>query len=61
LEEGMVFTLEPRLTVHLHGVATIENMVVVTASGTEYLSTPQRKLILISAKRRKNFSKQFPK
>jgi Xaa-Pro aminopeptidase len=49
LEERMVFTLEPRLTVQGYGVATIENMVVVTATGTEYLSTPQKKLILISS------------
>jgi Xaa-Pro aminopeptidase len=53
LEEGMVFTLEPRLTVERYGVATIENMVVVTASGAEYLSTPQKKLLLIKpAKKR---------
>jgi len=49
LEEGMVFTLEPRLTVADRGVATIENMVVVTSQGTEYLSTPQKKLILIKS------------
>lgn len=47
LEQGMVFTIEPRLTVPNHGVVTIENMVVVTAQGTEYLSTPQEELILI--------------
>jgi len=47
LEEGMVFTLEPRLTVEGYGVATVENMVVVTATGAEYISTPQTQLILI--------------
>jgi Xaa-Pro aminopeptidase len=47
LEEGMVFTLEPRLTIANYGVATIENMVVVTSTGAEYISTPQKKLILI--------------
>ena len=47
LEEGMVFTLEPRLTVEGCGVATVENMVVVTATGAEFISTPQTKLILI--------------
>jgi Xaa-Pro aminopeptidase len=61
LEEGMVFTLEPRLTVQGYGVATIENMVVVTATGTEYLSTPQRKLILIKSAKRKKNSKQHPR
>jgi Xaa-Pro aminopeptidase len=47
LEPGMVFTIEPRLTVPGRGIATIEEMVVVTASGAEYLSTPQKGLILI--------------
>jgi Xaa-Pro aminopeptidase len=46
LEEGMVFTIEPRLTVPEYGVVTIENMVVITADGAEYLSTPQTDLIL---------------
>lgn len=47
LEAGMVFTLEPRLTVPGYGIATVEDMVVVTGSGAEYLSTPQKELILI--------------
>jgi Xaa-Pro aminopeptidase len=47
LEKGMVFTLEPRLTVPDRGVATIEEMVVIIDSGAEYLSTPQKDLILI--------------
>ncbi len=47
LEEGMVFTLEPRLTVPGYGVATIEEMVQVTAHGAKYLSKPQTKLIVV--------------
>lgn len=47
LEEGMVFTIEPRLTVPGYGVATIENMVVITSDGAEYISTPQTKLLYI--------------
>ena len=47
LEEGMVFTLEPRLTIPERGIATVEEMVVVTATGAEYLSTPQTTLRLV--------------
>jgi Xaa-Pro aminopeptidase len=47
LEEAMVFTIEPRLTVPERGVATIEEMVVVTRNGTEFLSNPQTQLILV--------------
>jgi len=47
LEKGMVFTLEPRLTVPGRGIATIEEMVVVTDKGAEFLSKPQKELVLI--------------
>ena len=47
LEEGMVFTLEPRLKVPDHGIATIEEMVIIKKDGAEFLSKPQKKLILI--------------
>jgi len=47
LEANMVFTLEPRLTVKNRGVATIEEMVIITENGAEFLSTPQTELILI--------------
>ena len=47
LEPNMVFTLEPRLTVPKRGVVTIEEMVVVTDQGADYLTTPQKELILI--------------
>ena len=48
VEAGQVYTLEPRLTVKGHGVATIEEIVVVTENGCEFLSKPQEKLIVIS-------------
>jgi Xaa-Pro aminopeptidase len=49
LEEGMVFTIEPRLTVAEFGVVTMEEMVLVTHDGAEYLSRPQTTLRLIDA------------
>jgi Xaa-Pro aminopeptidase len=58
LEEGMIFTLEPRLTVPEYGVATIENMVIVTATGAEYLSKPQKNLVLIGRGREKKSVKR---
>ncbi len=47
VEAGMIFTLEPRLTVPGRGVVTMEEMVLVRDQETEYLSTPQLELLLI--------------
>lgn len=46
LEEGQVFTIEPRLYID-EGVVTIEEMVVITKDGAEWLSPPQREIYLI--------------
>ncbi len=48
IEAGMVFTIEPRLTVPGFGIATVEEMVVVTSKGAEFLSRPQTQLIFVS-------------
>ncbi|GAB4364105.1 MAG: Xaa-Pro peptidase family protein [Calditrichia bacterium] len=49
LEKGMVFTIEPRLPVPKRGIVTIEEMVVVTDSGADWLSHPQKTLWIISS------------
>jgi len=47
LEAGMVFTIEPRLTVPGRGVVTIEEMVVVTKDGAEWMGRPQKDIVLV--------------
>ena len=49
LEENNVFTIEPRLPIKDHGIATIEEIIVVTKNGCEYLSEPQKEIYLISS------------
>jgi Xaa-Pro aminopeptidase len=43
LQEGMVFTIEPRLNMTKGGIAAVEEMVLITKSGVEWLSNPQKK------------------
>ena len=47
LEEGQVFTIEPRLYLEKQGVVTIEEMVVITKDGARWLSKPQTEIFLI--------------
>jgi len=47
LEEGQIFTIEPRLYLKEYGVITIEEMVVITRNGAEWLSNPQKEIYLI--------------
>lgn len=46
LEEGQVFTIEPRLYLE-QGVVTMEEMVIITKDGAEWLSEPQKEIYLI--------------
>jgi Xaa-Pro aminopeptidase len=47
LEVGNVFTIEPRLTIEGFGIATIEEKIVVTENGCEWLSPIQTEIILL--------------
>jgi len=47
IEQGQVYTIEPRVTCNGFGVATIEEEVVVTETGCEFLSPRQTELYII--------------
>lgn len=49
VESGQVYTIEPRITVSGHGIATVEEIVVVTDDGCRFLSDRQTDLILCRA------------
>lgn len=49
IESGQCFTIEPRLTVEGHGIATCEDIVAVSERGAEFLSRPQERLWLVTA------------
>ncbi|MGQ9617814.1 MAG: M24 family metallopeptidase [Candidatus Aminicenantia bacterium] len=47
VEEGNVFTLEPRINLPEFGVVSIEEIVVVEKTGSRFLSTPQEEIFMI--------------
>ncbi|MFC2079741.1 M24 family metallopeptidase, partial [Candidatus Bipolaricaulota bacterium] len=47
VEPGNVFTLEPNLKTESFGMISLEEDVLVTETGCEFLSTPQRELICV--------------
>ena len=47
VEAGQVYTIEPRINVKGHGVATVEEIVVVGPQGCEFLSDRQTELYIV--------------
>jgi len=47
IEKNNIFTIEPRLPIKDYGIATIEEIIVVTEDGAEYLSEPQKEIYVV--------------
>lgn len=47
LEKNQLFTIEPRLTIKNYGIATVEEIVLITEDGCEFLSDRQTEIFLV--------------
>ena len=47
LEKNQLYTVEPRLTIKDYGIATVEDIIVITEDGCEYLSPRQTDIFLV--------------
>lgn len=47
LEKNQLYTVEPRLTIKDYGIATVEDIIVITDDGCEYLSPRQTDIFLV--------------
>lgn len=47
IEEAQVYTVEPRLTIEGYGIATVEEEVVITKDGCEFISPRQEEIYII--------------
>jgi Xaa-Pro aminopeptidase len=47
IEKNNIFTIEPRLPIKDYGIATIEEIIVVNEDGAEFLSEPQKEIIVV--------------
>jgi Xaa-Pro aminopeptidase len=49
VEKNQLYTIEPRLTIKEYGIATIEEIVVITENGCKFLSPRQKEIYLIKS------------
>jgi Xaa-Pro aminopeptidase len=47
VEESQLYTIEPRLPIKDYGIATVEEIVVITKDGCEFLSPRQKEIFLV--------------
>lgn len=47
VEENQLYTIEPRLPIKDFGIATVEEIVVITKDGCEFLSPRQKEIYLV--------------